>query len=535
MRNRKWVWRHDRMFNLGRCAQRFFYLALLVGVAGYVPSAAQAQNRLSPFLADGGNTVNTATKAITPAAESTTLAAAADDEVEALLRQAAEDDAKSGAAPQSAGAAANAPATSPVVLPDMATLTGQAAAPLVKPSATLQGFAQFELARALDDPSHWSKMLTRVELGRSGKINDTVKWKVSARVDYDAVFEATDFYPSPVRSDQRFNASFRETYLDMDAGDWDIRLGRQHVVWGEMVSLFFADVVSARDMREFILPEFNILRIPQWAARAEYFKNDFHGELLWIPLPTYDETGKPGSEFFPVQPEFAGFSTRYLNEHKPSRRLANSNFGARGSWLTHGWDLSGFFYRSMDAAPTFYRRVVLSPQPEVIYEARHDRISQVGGTLAKDFGSMVLKTEMVATRGRRLGVLRLTEPDGVVRQNTFDWVVGLDVPLPSEARFNVQLFQSVITNHDADVIPKKVESGYSLLLNGKLLPQVEAEVLWVASFNRTDWMLRPKVTWTFEKNWRMTAGADIFHGPPEGLFGRYEKRDRLFSELKYYF
>ena len=502
----------DGVVGLGRRAQRFCRIALLIGAAAGVPCvpfAAQAEK------IGAGDVVNTT--------ENATATVAEDDEIEALLRQAAEDDAKNAAAPLSAG------------LPDMAASAGPVAASIAKPRGALQGFAQFELARAVNDPSHWSKMLTRVELGRSGKFNDTLKWKISARVDYDAVFDATRFYPSQVRSDQRLNASFRETYLDIDAGDWDIRLGRQHVVWGEMVSLFFADVVSARDMREFILPEFNILRIPQWAARAEYFKNDFHGELLWIPLPTYDETGKPGSEFFPLQPEFAGFSTRYLNEDKPSRRLANSNFGVRGSWLTHGWDVSGFFYRSMDAAPTFYRRIVLNPEPEVIYEARHDRISQAGGTLAKDFGSMVLKTEMVATRGRRLGVLRLNETDGVVRQNTFDWVVGLDVPLPSEARFNAQVFQSVITNHDPDVIPKKVESGYSLLLNGKLHPQVEAEVLWVASFNRADWMLRPKVNWTFEKNWRLAVGADVFYGPPEGLFGRYDKRDRVFSELKYYF
>lgn len=508
MSNPKLTW-SDGTGGLGHCVQRFCCLVLLVGAAGSMPFAAQAEKL------GAGDAAN--------ATENTTPTAAAEDEVEALLRQAAEDDAK------------NAVAAQPASLPDMAAPVGQITASAVKPAAALQGFAQFELARALNDPSHWSKMLTRVELGRSGKFNDTLKWKVSARVDYDAVFDVTNFYPSQVRNDQRLNASFRETYIDADAGDWDIRLGRQHVVWGEMVSLFFADVVSARDMREFILPEFNILRIPQWAARAEYFKNDFHGELLWVPLPTYDETGKPGSEFFPVQPEFAGFSTRYLNENKPSRRLANSNFGVRGSWLTHGWDVSGFFYRSMDAAPTFYRRIVLAPQPEVIYEARHDRISQVGGTLAKDFDSMVLKAEMVATRGRRLGVLRLNEPDGVVRQNTFDWVVGLDVPLPSEARFNAQVFQSVITNHDTDVIPKKVESGYSLLLNGKLLPQVEAEVLWVASFNRADWMLRPKVNWMFEKNWRLAAGVDVFHGPPEGLFGRYEHRDRVFSELKYYF
>jgi hypothetical protein len=159
----------------------------------------------------------------------------------------------------------------------------------------------------------------------------------------------------------------------------------------------------------------------------------------------------------------------------------------------------------------------------------------MGGTLAKDFGAAVLKTELVVTRGRSQTVLRLEDADGVVRQNTVDWVVGLDVPLPAEARFNAQFFQSIITNHDRDVIPDRVESGYSLLLDGKLAPRVEAEVLWVASFNRTDWMLRPKVDWTLEKNWRLAAGVDVFHGPPEGLFGRFEHRDRVFSELKYFF
>ncbi|HQQ35661.1 MAG TPA: hypothetical protein PK372_07030 [Rugosibacter sp.] len=460
---------------------------------------------------------------------------AAEDEFDVLLRQAAEDDAKTGAVALPDPAALPAVRQKPELAVTPVVAASKEMASASSSAAKLRGFAQFELARAVNDPDHWSKMLTRVELGRSGKINDWLKWKVSARVDYDGVFDADNFYSDEVRRDQRFNMGFRETYLDMDAGNWDIRLGRQHVVWGEMVGLFFADVVSARDMREFILPEFNILRIPQWAARAEYFKDDFHAELLWIPVPTYDETGKPGSEFFPFQPEYAGFATKYRVEDKPDRKLANSNFGVRGSWLVKGWDISGFFYRSMDAAPTFYRQVVLGPQPEVIYQARHDRISQVGGTLAKDFGSMVLKSEMVATRGRRLGVLRLSDDDGVVRQNIFDWVVGLDIPLPSEARFNAQIFQSIITNHDRDVIPDEVESGYSLLLNGKLASQVEAEVLWVASFNRTDWMLRPKVNWTFEKNWRLSTGVDVFHGPAEGLFGRYNNRDRVFTEIKHFF
>ena len=97
---------------------------------------------------------------------------------------------------------------------------------------------------------------------------------------YDAVYSINDFYNSDVQKDQRANAVLRENYLDYSAGNWDFRLGRQHVVWGEMVGFFFADVVSARDMREFLLPDFDQLRTPQWAARAEYFSDDYHAELL---------------------------------------------------------------------------------------------------------------------------------------------------------------------------------------------------------------------------------------------------------------
>jgi hypothetical protein len=106
------------------------------------------------------------------------------------------------------------------------------------------------------------------------------------------------FLPAGGADNQRFNVLLRENYLDIGAGDWDFRLGRQQIVWGEMVGLLFGDVVSAKDMRQFILPEFEILRIPQWAARAEYFKDDFHAELLWIPVASYDNIGKPGSEFY---------------------------------------------------------------------------------------------------------------------------------------------------------------------------------------------------------------------------------------------
>jgi hypothetical protein len=296
-------------------------------------------------------------------------------------------------------------------------------------------------------------------------------------------------------------------------------------------------VVSARDLREFILPDFHIIRIPQWAARVEYFKNDLHAELLWIPVPSYDKIGVPGAQFFPAPPPAPpGFGEEIRNEQFPDRTLSNTNYGLRLSALRGGWDVSAFYYGSLDAQPTFFREIVADPQPTFIYQARHERINQFGATLAKDFGSAVLKAETVYTRGRQYAVENLTDPDGVVPQNTLEWVVGLEFPLSvADSRLNLQFFQGIFLNYDSQIFPDKYENGYSVLLSGKLADRWEAQVLWISSLNRTDWMARPRVSWDMRKNWRLAFGVDVFDGPPLGLFGRFSDSDRVYADLLYSF
>lgn len=399
----------------------------------------------------------------------------------------------------------------------------------------IKGFVQFEAARTTASPDHWSKLRTRADLNSQGKLSDNVKWKLGARFDYDAVYSINDFYNSDVQKDQRANAVLRENYLDYSAGNWDFRLGKQHVVWGEMVGFFFADVVSARDMREFLLPDFDQLRTPQWAARAEYFSDDYHAEFLWIPVATYDDIGKPGSEFYPNQPAPPGLNIRYQQELRPERNTDNMNYGLRLSTLKSGWDVSAFYYRSTDINQTFYREIIIAPTPTLVYQARHDRISQVGSTLAKDFGDVVLKGEAVYTRGRSFSTLNAMDSDGVTPQNTIDWAAGLDFTLPAESRFNIQIFQRQYFNYDSDIISDKRENGYSLLFNTKIFNNWEAQATFISSTNRTDWLFRPRVTWSFERNWRLLVGADVFKGPPTSLFGQYDQKDRVYSEVRYSF
>lgn len=400
-----------------------------------------------------------------------------------------------------------------------------------------RGYLQFEGAYTYENPEHWSKLRGRVELGRQGAFGEGLKYKIAARADYDLAYSLeNDFYPPDVRERQRRGFEWREVYVDGAVGDLEFRVGRQHIVWGEMVGLFFADVVSARDLREFFLPQFDSLRIPQWAVRGEYFVGDLHLEAVWVPLPSFDKVARPGADFYNGPAPTPGFNFVLADAGKPTRKLDNSNFGLRAGWLTHGWDLAAFAYRSLDVNPVYARQLVpTAPAPTLLYTPEHDRINQWGGTLTKDFGGFVLKAEAVMTRGRRVQVLNPLNATGLAPQNMVDYAIGADIPLEDDWRINVQYFERVHLDAMSDLAAKKHEPGWTLLVNKKWGELWEAELIAVQSLSRHDFMLRPRLDWNFARNWRARFGADVFGGRRDGLFGRYGDSDRLYTEIRYSF
>lgn len=389
------------------------------------------------------------------------------------------------------------------------------------------GYGELGAAYTTETPAHWSKLRARVELTANGRIGERAKFKIAGRVDADGAYDLESrHYPAAVRRERRAEFMLREAYLDTSAGDWEFRLGRQHVVWGEVVGLFLADVVSARDMREFLLPEFDAMRIPQWAARAEYFAGDGYLELLWIPSPGHDDVGRPGGDFYPF-PQLAASRVR---ERKPGKGVQDGNVGIRATRLIDGWDLSAFWYGSTDIAPTLYR---VSPAPT--FELRHDRIRQTGFTVSKDVGSFVFKGEAVHTRGRRFNTGDPAAEFGLRSSDTLDYVVGIDVPLEGVWRINLQHYARVLFRHDPAMVLDRYETGMTALVNRRFGDDFEAEVLLVSGLNREDYMLRPKLLWNLARNWRAQFGVDIFGGRDNGLFGRFAERDRVYAELRHWF
>jgi len=404
-------------------------------------------------------------------------------------------------------------------------------------SARVSGFVSETVAYTTADPTHWSRAVTRLQLTAEGKAGERVKWKLGGRVDVDPVYNGSNFYIDRVKDDQRANAFWRENYVSFGAGDLELTLGAQNIVWGEVAGLFFADVVSARDLREFLLPSFDIIRIPQWAARAEYFAGDSKLELVWIPVPTFDNIGKPGSDFYPARlpsPINEATAAVFRDTVKPAHNVSNSNLGLRAGTLIGGWDLAAFYYRNFATSPTFYRLPASSGGG---FEPRYDRLSQFGSTVSKDFGSFVMRAEAVYIDGQKFGSSDPSAPQGVVERRTLDWIASAEMPFETvDGRVNVQVFKRHYFGGSADsLLLDTGDLGASLLVSAKLSPQSEPSLQWIQVFGGGGTMVRPRLNWYPARNLVLAVGADLFSGNRNGLFGRYDNRDRAYLEGRYSF
>jgi len=398
----------------------------------------------------------------------------------------------------------------------------------------LSGYLQEETAFRTSTPSQLSKLRSIGYLAGAGQWSRDLSYKVSGRLWYDGVYDLSDHYPKPVSDDQKTDGELRDTYVDISHGNWDARLGKQQIVWGEAVGLFYADVVNAKDLREFVLPDFEFIRIPEWSSDIEYTHEDFHAELVWLPFPEMDKVGRPGSEYAFVQPSPPGAHLAYGPESDPAQSLENSEVGGRLSYRMEGWDFGVFHLRTWDKFPVY----TTSVQPGVVtLTAMHPRLTIDGATFSKEVRDIVFKGEFVYNWQKYFQSTDPTNPTGVVPKDYVDYLLGADYMFPNKLDTALQVGQRIIRDYQSDLFQQRtVRTMVTLWLKRPFWgDQLEPEVLLIKDLNSTDVMVQPKISCKLSSHWRVTLGVDLFGGPSEGLFGEFADRNRGYTELRFDF
>jgi len=119
-------------------------------------------------------------------------------------------------------------------------------------------------------PNDAFKLYSKVKL-----ISDQTEALDSDLKEYNAFPLGTPRYGTYLRAtdDKDLNAEMSELYADVSLGNLWVRLGKQQIVWGEMISSRILDIINPLDLSwhfQFEPEEFENIRVPQWALRARY-------------------------------------------------------------------------------------------------------------------------------------------------------------------------------------------------------------------------------------------------------------------------
>ena len=111
--------------------------------------------------------------------------------------------------------------------------------------------------------------------GKARFIHDSTEQLDSELNEYDAFPLSTPRYGTYLRAnnDDDFAAELWELYADVSVGNLWMRLGKQQIVWGEMISGRIMDIINPLDWSwhfQFEPEEFENIRVPQWSIRAMY-------------------------------------------------------------------------------------------------------------------------------------------------------------------------------------------------------------------------------------------------------------------------
>ncbi|MFW5684660.1 MAG: DUF1302 family protein [Spirochaetota bacterium] len=115
----------------------------------------------------------------------------------------------------------------------------------------------------------------RHQLGTTVNDAEIVRNAVTAEVELGYRGTDVDLLLNPwfeIGSGADPEVGLREAYLDYYTDFVDLRVGKQIVIWGRADGLAITDIVSPKDLSDFLIPDFRELRLGVIAVSANAYR-----------------------------------------------------------------------------------------------------------------------------------------------------------------------------------------------------------------------------------------------------------------------
>lgn len=337
--------------------------------------------------------------------------------------------------------------------------------------------------------------------------------------------------------DSKLDFGIREAYVELYFDRFDLRIGKQQIIYGKAEGVFITDVVSPKDLREFLLPDFDEIRMGITAAKLNYYFGNSTMEVVWAPVFTPTMLPEDGSIWrpsfaFPVTPTFDYSETDVKNN------LGNSEFFLRYSTMTSKADfeiVGGYFWGDdpvMDITkeidPNTMQLTGLLVRPE------YYRLSMGGASISMPVGPVVIRSEGGYYHGKYFQTETPSMEGSKISRDYLHYMAGVDFTI-SGIRLSAQFIQEYILNYEEGIQNDEFENTMTFLARKDFL----REKLWLElfsyiGFNNEDALIRPKISYSFADGFDIQMGANIFVGE-KGRFGQFDANDMVYAKFKYSF
>lgn len=338
-------------------------------------------------------------------------------------------------------------------------------------------------------------------------------------------------------SDARVELDLREVYMDVYFDNIDVRIGKQQIIWGKADGVFITDVVSPKDLREFLLPDFNEIRMGVTAVKADYYLGNHTFELVWLPVFTATRMPEEGSIWrpvmdFPVTPEFD------YSQKDVKGSLKNSELFAKYSAITPMIDFEIMAGYAWDDDPAMHIRKSIDPQTmqsvSLNVTPRHHRLGIGGGSFSSTFGPFVVRGEGAYYTGKYFNTADPMVAEAVVKKDYLHYLLGINYTL-RDINLSAQFIQQAVLAYDEQIEQDEFENTATFLARRDFLREtLTLELFTYIGLNNTDALIRPRLFYDLADGFEILLGANLFIGD-KGRFGQYRDNDMAYFKVKYSF
>ncbi len=312
--------------------------------------------------------------------------------------------------------------------------------------------------------------------------------------------------------------NLREAYIDIYLDSMDFRIGQQQILWGKADGAFITDVVSPKDLKEFILPEFEEIRMGVTAVKADLYIGNSTVEFIWVPLFTPNKMPVAASIWNSAEIDFSS------SDDDIDLKLTNGELFARFSLFTSYIDFEIMGGYMWDDEPT------ITPSLSGIL-LDHKRLGIVGGSFSLPIGGFVIRGEGAFYTGKYFQMVSLDAP---VEKNYINYLIGIDFR-KSGWYLSSQFIQKIIIDYNDSIVNDQINNTMTFVVSKEFLRDtLRFEIFTYIEFNDLNALIRPSVSYDLTDGLLLLLGSNIFLGD-SGTFGQFNDNNMVYSKLKFSF